>query len=97
VVRGQEYSFGRDRERFARIAPALRFIAKRLLLSRVPAVSSAARKYALDSIMSDLCADLSSDMPGGINAVAERGDLPDMSADGHVELWERLPCIKKIT
>jgi hypothetical protein len=35
--------------------------------------------------MSDLCADLSSDIRDDIDAVAERGELPDLSADGHLE------------
>jgi hypothetical protein len=97
---GQGYSFGRDRQWFKKIAPALRFITKTLVTVAgasaaaygVPAVSSAAasllcsiNKDALDSVMSDLCADLSSDIRDGIDAVAERGELPDLSADGHVE------------
>jgi hypothetical protein len=97
---GQGYSFGRDKQWFAEIAPALRFIAKMLVTVAgasaatygVPAVSSAAasllgsiNKDALESVTSDLCADLSSDIRDGIDAVAERGGLPDLTADGHVE------------
>jgi hypothetical protein len=43
-------------------------------------------KDTLDSVMSDLCADLSSDIRDDIDAVAEGGELPVLSADGHVEL-----------
>jgi hypothetical protein len=89
----QGYSFRRDRQWFATIAPALRFIEKALVTDAgasvaaygVRAVSSAAasllgsiNKDTLDSVMSDLCAELSSDIRDGIDAVAERGELPDL-------------------
>jgi hypothetical protein len=42
-------------------------------------------KDALESVVSDLCANLPNDIRDGIDAVAEHGELPNLTADGHVE------------